>query len=89
VLHHPGIEDVGGAHAVDARVPGPGVARDPFERHHQDGRVADEVEHIVAPEASVGYRPTGQFGLHHPHQRLGGQRRGPRDRGIRPGVSGR
>ncbi|MGV9387499.1 hypothetical protein ACWDRB_67900, partial [Nonomuraea sp. NPDC003707] len=35
--------------------------------HHQRGRVADEVEHIVKPEAVIGYRPTVQLGLHPPY----------------------
>ncbi|MDP4511933.1 hypothetical protein Q9G87_59125 [Nonomuraea sp. G32] len=54
VRAHPGRLDVGGTHAVHARRPGSSVARDPLKRHHQGGRVADEVEDIVEPEAVIG-----------------------------------
>ena len=56
--------DVGDREAVHARSPGPGVARDPVERHDQRRRVVHEVEQVVEPAARIGHRPTVKFGLH-------------------------
>ena len=43
---------------------GPGVARDPVERHDQRRRVVHEVEQVVEPAARIGRRPTVKLGLH-------------------------
>ncbi len=56
--------DVSDREAVHASGPGPGIARDPVERHDQRRRITHEVEQIVEPAAGVGRRPTVKLGLH-------------------------
>jgi hypothetical protein len=67
VRFRPECLHVVGTKAIHARSSGSGVACDPLERHYQSGRVTHEVEHIVEPEAVIGYRPTVQLDLHLPY----------------------
>jgi hypothetical protein len=55
--------DVGDREAVHAGRPGPGVARDPVERHDQRRRVVHKVEQVVEPAARIGRRLSVKFGL--------------------------
>ena len=60
----------------------------PVPRRSEEGRVIDQVEHIIETAAWIGHRPTVQFGLHpkYPRPRLRGVHR-PRDTGIHQCVS--
>ena len=74
------LVDPGGASAL--------VGPHPVPRGSEEGRVIDQVEHIIEAAARIGHRPTVQLGLHpkYPRPRLRGVD-GPRDAGIHQRVS--
>ena len=56
--------DVSDPQAVHTRSTGPGIARDPVERHDQRRPIVHEVEQIIEPAARISRRPTVKLGLY-------------------------
>ena len=72
---------------VDPRRPLPSVAPDPGPRHHEDGRVTDEVEQVVEPAIRIIDRPLMQLGLDPQYPRLGQLTRPATARRYSPAIS--
>jgi len=58
------VGDEGRDNPVHPRRPAALVGSHPFPGHHEEGRVADEVEQIIEPAGGIASRPSVQFGLH-------------------------
>ena len=84
----PGRGDRPWCDLVDPGRAGALVGPHPVPRRSEEGRVIDQVEHIIETAARIGHRPTVQLGLHpkYPRPRLRGVD-GPRDTGIHQCVS--